>query len=147
MRDLYSQTMRTLSVGAIVAAADKVGAIIDHVGRRAAVYEIDIGIGGITFDGTNKIEFFLEHGDDAALADATKVADADVLGVTGVTNGILKSLITAHAAASVHRFGYRGSKRYTRMTADFSGTHGTGTPISITCLLAKSYLTPEAAQP
>ena len=54
----------------------------------------------------------------------------DLLGVSSVTDGIVKSLVAAHATADVTRFGYRGGKRYLKLLADFSGTHGTGTPIA-----------------
>jgi hypothetical protein len=41
----------------------------------------------------------LTHSDDDSTY--TNVADADMLGVTGITGGIIKSLIAAHAAATV----------------------------------------------
>jgi hypothetical protein len=86
-----------------------------------------IGVGGITFSGVNKIEFVLTHSDDDSSYAA--VTDADMLGVTGIVTGIIKSLIVAHAAAAVYRFGYVGGKRYLKLLADFSGTHGTGTAL------------------
>jgi hypothetical protein len=42
------------------------------------------------------------------------------------TGGIVKSLIAAHAAADTTEVGYIGGKRYLKVLADFSGTHGTG---------------------
>jgi hypothetical protein len=69
-----------------------------------------------------------------------------MLGVTGISTGIIKSLIAAHAAAGAYRFGYKGGKRYIRLTADFSGTHGTGTPIAASALLMHGYSQPEANQ-
>ena len=53
----------------------------------------------------------------------------DVTGVDSVSNGIVKALIAAHAAADVTKIGYKGGKRYLKLLADFSGTHATGTPI------------------
>jgi len=35
-----------------------------------------------------------------------------------------------YAAATVEKIGYIGRKPYIRLLADFSGTHGTGTPMS-----------------
>ena len=37
----------------------------------------------------------------------------------------MKALVAAHAAAEQFLVGYRGKKRYVKLTADFSGTHGT----------------------
>lgn len=93
---------------------------------------LHIGVGGITFTGTNKIEFVLTHSDD------------DVQGVTGVTNGIVKALKTAHAAAAVTKIGYIGYRRYLKVLADFSGTHGTGTPIAVAAILGRPHSAPVA---
>ena len=41
----------------------------------------------------------------------------------------MKALVAAHAAAEQFLVGYRGKKRYVKLTADFSGTHGTATLI------------------
>ena len=41
----------------------------------------------------------------------------------------MKALVAAHAAAEQFLVGYRSKKRYVKLTAEFSGTHGTGTLI------------------
>jgi hypothetical protein len=66
--------------------------------------------------------------------------------VSGITNGIIKSLVAAHAAAAVYRYGYKGGKRYLKLLADFSGTHGTGTPIAAIALKSRGANKPEANQ-
>ena len=49
----------------------------------------------------------------------------------------MKALVAAHAAAEQFLVGYRGKKRYVKLlTADFSGTHGTGTLIGWNWLLS-----------
>ena len=103
-----------------------------------------VGVGGITFSGTNKVEFVLTHSDDNSTY--TNVATADVLGAGTVTSGIIKSLIAAHATAAAYRFGYIGGKRYLKLLADFSGTHGTGTPIAGIIELARPSRMPTADQ-
>lgn len=90
---------------------------------------IQVGVGGITFSGTNKIEFVMTHSDDDVTF--TNVAAADLVGVASVTGGIVRALVAAHAAPSATEIGYIGNKPFLRMLADFSGTHGTGTPISV----------------
>ena len=49
----------------------------------------------------------------------------------------MKALAAAHAAAEQFLVGYRGKKRYVKLlTADFSGTQGTGTLIGWNWLLS-----------
>lgn len=127
MRDLYSRIVPVLAFGPVVLAADNTPAAIDLAGYHSALIELGVGVGGITFDTTNKIEFVVTHSDDNS--SYSNVTDADMQGVTGITGGIIKSLVAAHAAAAVYRFGYVGNKRYLKILADFSGTHGAGTPL------------------
>jgi len=130
MRDLHSNVETVEAIAPAVYSADNTPAAIDLAGFRSAALVLHIGIGGITFTGSNKIEFKLTHSDDDATYEA--VEDADVQGVTVATGGIVKSLVAAHAAATVTQAGYIGGKRYLKLLADFSGTHGTGTPIAAT---------------
>jgi hypothetical protein len=127
MRDLYTKIVPVLAFGPVALAADNTPAAIDLAGFHSAVIELGVGIGGITFDATNKVEFVVTHSDDNS--SYANVTDADMLGVTGITGGIIKSLVAAHAAAAVYRYGYIGNKRYLKILADFSGTHGTATPL------------------
>lgn len=130
MKDEYSESSPAVLIGAATLSADNTPAAVDLQGFMACNVEISVGVGGISFSGTNKIEFVLTHSDDNSTY--TNVADADMLGVTGITDGIVKSLTAAHAAAAVYNYGYVGGKRYLKLLADFSGTHGTGTPIAAT---------------
>jgi hypothetical protein len=142
MKDLYDKIAPRTMIESALLAADTTPSAIDLQGFKSAAIVLDIGVGGITFDGTNKIEFVLTHSDDDSTY--TNVADADVLGVTGVTNGIIKSLVAAHAAATISKFGYIGGKRYIKLKADFSGTHGTGTQIAAIAILADAAFQPAA---
>jgi hypothetical protein len=135
LRDMYTRTMPVVSIAAQIAAADVTGAVVDLQGYGAATVLLEIGAGGITFSGTNKVEFILQEGDASDGSDMAAVAQAAVIpsSIT-VTSGIVKSLVAAHASGEAFRVGYVGSKRYIRLIADFSGTHGTGTPIAATVL-------------
>lgn len=130
-RDLRSMTSRVLAFGPVVLTADNTPAAIDLAGYQSATVNIAVGVGGITFSATDKIEFKLYHGDTTTFGEATAVTAADVFGVTPSSGGIVRSLVAAHAAATVTRVGYKGGKRYLFVLADFSGTHGTGTPICV----------------
>lgn len=129
MRDLHSNLGMAYAIPPATYAADNTPAAVDLAGFESAMIALLIGIGGITFSATNKIEFKLTHSDDDQTYTAVTVAD--VQGVESVgSGGIVKALTAAHAAASVTKIGYVGGKRHLKLLADFSGTHGTGTPIA-----------------
>jgi len=111
---------------------------------KALTIALEVGVGGITFSGTNRIDIVVTHSDD----DSTYVAvtDDDVIipysttatvalqGASAAT-GVVKAFIAAHAAATVDYIGYRGKKRYVKVKFDFGGTHGSGTPMGFHWIL------------
>lgn len=131
MRDLVSRLAQVQAIGPAVLSANNTPSTLDLQGYNSAAFLISVGAGGITFSSTNKIEFVVTHSDD----DSTyvNVTDADVQGVSGISNGIVRSLVAAKAAADTAptEIGYIGNKRYLKVLAQFSGTHGTGTPMSV----------------
>lgn len=132
MFDMSEVLSPAVLIGAAALSADNTPASIDLAGYGACTIVLAIGIGGITFDGSNKIEFKLTESDDNSTF--TAVADDDVVGSTVATGGIIKSLVAAHAAAAFYRYGYVGTKRYLKLLADFTGTHGAATPIAATAI-------------
>jgi len=138
MKDIFSETALADLLPVATYAADNTPAAVDLLGFEAAEIALAIGVGGITFSGTNKIEFVLTHSDDNS--SYANVADADMKGVTGIANGIVKALTAAHAAAEVIKLGYVGGKRYLKLLADFSGTHGTGTPLAATVVKGRPHV-------
>ena len=144
MKDMHSNLTAVVAIGAAALNADNTPLAIDRRGYESVEFLLSIGIGGITFDSTNKIEFKVTHSDDGVTY--TAVDTPDMLGVTVGSGGIIKSLVAAHAAPAVYRFGYKGGKRYQKLLADFSGTHGAATPIAAIALLGCGYNKPEANQ-
>jgi hypothetical protein len=142
MRDLYNNIGLDVVIANATYDADTTPAAVDLAGFNSAVIELAIGAGGITFSGTNKIEFVLTHSDDNSTY-ANVTAD-DVQGPASVSSGIVKSLVAAHATADVTKIGYIGGKRYIKLLADFSGTHGTGTPIGVTVIKGTPAMAPVA---
>lgn len=136
-RDGATSKSFALASGPATLSADPTPAAVDLRGYRRATLALAIGVGGITFDATNKIEFKLTHSsDDVTYTDVTDddlVKDA--LAPATITNGIVRALTAAHAAATVQKLGYIGGKRYVKLLPDFSGTHGTGTPIAANWVL------------
>ena len=118
--------------------ADTTPAALDTLNWRSATILTNVGIGGITFSTTNKVEFKLTHSDDDSTYTAVESTDVIMpFGETLGADGIIRSLIAAKAAADTasHKVGYIGKKRYLKLLADFSGTHGTATPMAATLLL------------
>ena len=144
MQDLHSNIYAIEAIGAAELDADNTPAAIDLQDYNSAEILLNVGVGGITFSGTNKIEFKLTHSDDDDTY--TDVTTDDMLGVTIASDGIIKALTSAHAASAVYRFGYKGDKRYLKLLADFSGTHGTATPIAATVIAGHGYSGPQADQ-
>ncbi|RTL96152.1 hypothetical protein EJV44_11275 [Ancylobacter aquaticus] len=131
MRDIISNIAVVEAIPPAAYAADNTPAAVDIKGFDSAMLSIHVGVGGITFSGTNKIEFKLTHSDDDSTYAAVTIDDVQGIASVGA-GGIIKSLIAAHAAPTITRVGYVGNKRYLKLLADFSGTHGTATPLSAT---------------
>lgn len=145
MKDIHSSMSAAVAIGAALLSADNTPASISLIGYDAAEILLTVGAGGIVFSGTNKIEFKLTHSDDDVTYTAVELKD--VLGVDAVgTGGIIKALVAAHADPAVYRFGYKGGKPYLKLLADFSGTHGTGTPIAAIVLKSWGHDNPQADQ-
>ena len=141
-KDISTSLSAIAAFGPIVLDADNTPAAIDIGNFGAAIVLIAVGVGGITFSADNKIEFKLTHSDDNSTY--TAVAQGDVKGVTVGTGGIVRSLVAAHAAATLTKVGYHGGKRYLKLLADFSGTHGAGTPMSAVVVAGEPYIAPVA---
>lgn len=127
-RDLHDNVSSALLIAPSTPTADTTPVGVDLLGFRAAMVMLFIGVGGITFTGANRIDFVLEHSNDNAAW--APVAQSDVVGATVATGGIIRTLNAAKAAADIQELSYIGGRRYVRLTADFSGTHASGTPMT-----------------
>lgn len=129
MKDLTHNIAPVVALAAAARNADATSSAINLAGFESAAIEISVGVGGITFDDTNKVEYKVTHSDDDSTY--TAVAQADMQGTTVGSGGIVKTLNAAHAAGAVYTYGYVGGKKYLKVQADFSGTHGTATPMAV----------------
>ncbi|GJE46189.1 hypothetical protein [Methylobacterium soli] len=147
MRDWTHNFGAVNAIAPAVLTDDPAAITIDRSGYDAVTFVLMLGVGGITFTNTNRIDFIVEHSDDGATWEA--VDPTNLLGATPDASGIVLSQRTAHPAATVHRFGYVdgtvGDRRYVRLRADFNGTHGTGTPIAALAVLGNARTMPMAA--
>lgn len=136
MRDLATLLAASVLIPTATYSADPVPAAVDLQGFEGAAIFIHIGAGGIVFDAANKIEFKLTHSDDNVTYTPVDAGDVQAVAAVGA-GGIVKALTAAHAAADVTKVGYVGGKRYLKLLPDFSGVHGTGTPIG--AVVVKGY--------
>lgn len=131
MRDMVHNIGPVQAIGPAVLAADTSSAAIGLAGFESAVLLLSVGAGGVTFTATDKIEFKVTHSDTAnGTYDA--VTQIDIVGATVGAGGTVLALTSAHASATIDKIGYVGNRGFIKVQADFSGTHGTGTPISVT---------------
>lgn len=115
----------------------QVGAIIDHSGYDSAEYIIQTGTlsdAGATFT------VLLEEGNDSSLSDAAAVADADLIGTEALAS------FDQTADGKCLKLGYKGSKRYTRLTITPAG-NGAAAPLSALCVLSDPRVAPTSNPP
>lgn len=142
MRDIISSIGLVSVIAPAVLTADSTPAVLDLDGFDSAALLIHVGAGGITFTGTNKVEFKLTHSEDDVTYEA--VAADDVQGASVSAGGIVHALVSAHPDPTITKVGYVGNRRYLKLLADFSGTQGTGTPISVTLIKGNARHAPVA---
>jgi hypothetical protein len=125
-----------------VYTADQAGALVDLLNYGSATVLIHVGVGGIAFSNANKIEMVLSAGNAADGSDLVPVTDVDVVvdGVApaAINGGIVRSITAAKPTADIQKVGYVGGKRYLKAVADFSGAHGTGTPIAVSVIRSRA---------
>lgn len=115
----------------------QVGEIVDHAGYEDAEYLVATGTladAGATFTS------LLEESDDSGMAGATAVADADLIGTEALAS------FTQAADNKVLKLGYKGRKRYTRLTITPAGNAGAA-PMSAICILSGARKGPSANPP
>ncbi len=136
MRDLYNELLVKQVEPSVTQTNDStalVGAIIDHQGYDSALYLINLG--ALT-DADMTTVVLLEEGDDSALSDAAGVADVDMI------NTELLAAFTFADDGEVRKLGYKGSKRYTRLTITPTGNNAGDIPIGVLCVLGHPGLGP-----
>lgn len=113
MRDLYNNLVVTHVMQEDVSDnTAAVGAIIDNQDNRGILYVINAGA---LADADATFTVLLEEGDDSSLSDNSAVADADLLGTEAGAS------FQFDDDDGVFKIGYRGTKRYTRMTITPAG--------------------------
>jgi len=146
LRDLHNNIdVRAVLAPVAAALADdtaQVGLVIDHLGYDAAEYVI---VTGTLADAGATFTVLLEEGDtgtagSTTLSDAAAVADADLIGTEALAS------FTQASDVKCFKLGYKGAKRYTRITITPSGNAGNA-PMAVVCVLGHPHQAPTANPP
>ena len=133
MKDMLNAITVKKVIASISGAGDDVaivGAIIDHQGYESATYIINTGV---LADGDATFTVLLEEGDDSGLSDNAGVADGHMISQS--SNAPETDAAFAFGDdGEVRTLGYRGAKRYTRMTITPANNTGAW-PIGVVCVL------------
>lgn len=109
MKDMHNccAPKRVISPVSVADNTAQVGQIIDRQGFNSLEYII---LTGSLADADATFTALLEEGDAANLSDAAAVADADLLGTEALASFVFSD------DDKVFKLGYKGNKRYTRLT-------------------------------
>lgn len=115
MKDLANSLLykRVLSPVSVADNTAQVGQIIDRQGFESLVYLIQTGA---IADADATFTVLLEEGNQANMADAAAVADADMISQTPGAGPEIAAGFQFDDDNEVRKIGYVGSKRYTRLT-------------------------------
>lgn len=124
-KDLTGSTGVLEAFRAVAVTGAVAGVIVDTQGYESIF--ITVAVGAMA-NADNTFTVVFEDGNDDALADAAAVVAADIIGSMPAT-------IDSTLDLGVHRFGYKGNKRYIRY--GFSAAAGTGVsaPIAAVAVL------------
>ena len=144
--DLKSNAISSVHIARASITATPTKASVDLLDYGSCTFQMYAGVGGITFSGTNRVDFIVEESDNDSTWNVAP-DDALILDVGATAHGgtgIARSLIAAKASADtmIPTVGYRGKKRYARCTPTFAGTHGSGTIVGVDVVRGHPYHKP-----
>lgn len=139
MEDLHNNIhiKRAISPVSVADNTAQVGQIIDRQGFNSLEYAIATGS---LADADATFTVLLEEGDAANLSDAAAVADADLLGTEALAS------FTFADDDKVFKLGYKGNKRYTRLTITPAANASAGLFAAV-AILGEPDLAPTANPP
>jgi hypothetical protein len=151
MKDLVTEIEVVKALGPAAMNSDQTAVVLDLQGYNSACILLGIGVGGITFDSSNYIEFTARHSDDNITFSNLTIDDLDgsdkpaSIVTSQDSKSSIKRLVAAHGTATQYQIGYIGNKRYLELDIEFTGTHGSATPISVAVIKGNGRLKPPAA--
>lgn len=139
MQDILNNIHSLIAIAPQVANDDTplVGDAIDRQGFDALVYVIATGV---LADADATFTVLVEHGDQADLSDAAAVADAELLGTEALAG------FGAADDNKTRKIGYRGAKRYVRLTIT-PANNTAAAPVAALAILGAPHVAPTANPP
>lgn len=139
MKDILNSLHTEPAIAPVVVTDNtaQVGAIIDRQGFDSVMYAINTGV---LADADATFAVTMEEGNDSALADTGAVAAGDLIG-----SYALASFNFANDGVT-RKIGYKGTKRYTRLTITPSANTGAA-PMSAMAILGHPSVAPTANPP
>lgn len=139
MKDLMNNVdvKRVISPVSVADNTAQVGQIIDGQGAGSVTYIINLGS---IADADATFVVLLEEGDAANMSDAAAVADADLIGTEALAG------FQFDDDNKVKKLGYKGKKRYTRMTIT-PANNASAALVGAVCVLGALSLAPSANPP
>ena len=129
MRDFFNRLHLTSAIAPVAARTDNtaiVSSIIDRSGYEGLVFALNIGA---NTDANATFAVLIEDGDAANLSDAAAVADEFLSGTEALAG------FTFADDNETRKIGYKGSKRYVRMTVTPTGNDSGNIFLSALALL------------
>ncbi|MFP3945021.1 MAG: hypothetical protein ACLFWF_14080 [Alphaproteobacteria bacterium] len=139
MQDILNNLHPVIAVAPQVVSDDTalVGGIIDRQGFDALAFVIATGT---LADADATFTVLVEHGDQADLSDAAAVPDAELLGTETLAG------FGAADDDETRKVGYRGAKRYVRLTITPAGNTASA-PLAAVAILGAPNVAPTANPP
>lgn len=139
MRDLHNHIhpLRAISPVSVSDNTAQVGQIIDRQGYESLEFVI---LTGSIADADATFAVLVEEGDQANLSDAAAVADADLLGTEALAG------FQFDDDNETRKIGYRGNKRYVRLTVTPSA-NASAALLAAVAVLGNPMLGPTANPP
>ncbi|MDD9901052.1 MAG: hypothetical protein OXT65_08755 [Alphaproteobacteria bacterium] len=109
---------------------------IDTQGTETLAVAILVGEIADTLDASNRIDLTIEHADDDGTGSPGSYSDCtddDVLNFTSLSSGVFESVDDAAKENKRHVIGYRGGKRFVKVTAT-PVSLATGGPVAMMAL-------------
>lgn len=130
MVNMFTEAIVTEMTAPIVTTATYSTSGINVGGYTGNAFYVYYGAAGDTLSAADKIECKLEECSTSG-GSYSDVATADVYYPSGTATNSF-GLIDADAeAGNVYAIGYDGDEKYVKVTATFTGTHATGTPVCV----------------
>lgn len=142
-KDLHNDMVvrRAISSTRVTDNTAQVSQIIDRASFESLEFLINIGT---VADADATFTSLVEHGDVANLSDAAAVADTELLGVEG-NDSIAGAYFDFSNDDEVRKIGYKGGKRYVRLTITPANNTGNA-DIGAMAVLAGARRGPQTSQ-